>query len=61
MKTKFIIEDWAGNILDFKGNFKLPQFAVPMEFSSFDDAWEYIDSNIDENSHDDVFAIEKVG
>ena len=61
MKTKFIIEDWAGNILDFKGIFKSPQLAVPMEFSSFDDAWEYIDLNIDENNHDDVFAIEKVG
>lgn len=59
MKTKFIIEDWAGNILDFKGKFQLPQLSVPMEFESFDDAWEYIDSNIIEGSHDDIFVIEK--
>ena len=58
-KNKFIIEDWAGNILDFKGQFKLPQLSVPMEFESFDDAWEYIDLNIDEDCHDDVFVIEK--
>lgn len=60
MKNKFIIEDWAGNILDFKGKFKLPQLAVPMEFDSFDDAWEYIDSNINEDNHEDIFVIEKV-
>lgn len=59
MKNKFIIEDWAGNVLDFKGKFKLPQLSVPMEFESFDAAWEYIDSNIDEGSHEDVFVIEK--
>lgn len=60
MKTKFIIEDWAGNILDFKGKFKLPQLSAPMEFESFDAAWEYIDSNINEDSYDDVFVTEKV-
>lgn len=60
MKNKFIIEDWAGYILDFKGKFKIPQLSVPMKFESFDAAWEYIDSNIDEDSHEDVFVIEKV-
>lgn len=59
MKTKFIIQDWAGNILDFKGKFKLPQLAVPMEFKFFDDAWEYIDLNIDKDSHEDIFVFEK--
>lgn len=59
MKIKFIIEDWAGNILDFKGKFKLPQLSVPMKFKSFDAAWEYIDLNIDEDCHEDVFVIEK--
>lgn len=59
MKTKFIIQDWAGNILDFKGKFKIPQLAVAMEFKSFDAAWEYIDLNIDENSYEDIFVIKK--
>lgn len=59
MKNKFIIEDWAGNILDFKGKFKLPQSAVSMEFESFDNAWEYIDLNINEDSHEDVFVTER--
>ena len=59
MKTKFIIQDWAGNILDFKGKFKLPQLAVPMDFKSFDDAWVYIYSHIDENSYEDIFVVEE--
>lgn len=59
MKTKYIIEDWAGNVLDYTGYFKMPQLAVAMEFTSFEAAWEYIDSNINEDSHEDIFAIEK--
>lgn len=54
---KWIIKDWAGNVLDFKGNFKLPQLAVPMNFDSFDDAWEWIDINVEEDAHCDVFAV----
>jgi hypothetical protein len=42
MKMKFIIKDWAGNILDFKGSFKLPDFAVPMKFSDFESAWGHL-------------------
>lgn len=53
---QWIIKDWAGNLLDFKGYFKNPQLAVPMQFDSFDDAWEWIDTNIEEDAHCDVFA-----
>lgn len=42
MKNKFIIEDWAGNILDFKRKFKLPQLVVPEEFESFDSAEDFL-------------------
>lgn len=41
-KNKFIIEDWAGNILDFKRKFKRPQLAVPKEFKSFDSAEDFL-------------------
>lgn len=40
---KFIIKDWAGNILNFKGFFSPPQLCVPMEFDSFECALEYQD------------------
>lgn len=53
----WIIKDWAGNVLDFKGNFKNPQLSVPMHFDSFDDAWEWIDTNIEDDCHCDVFAV----
>jgi len=42
----YIITDWAGNVLDFKGRFKLPQLAVPIEFDSFDDAEEWLCINL---------------
>ena len=54
----FIIKDWAGNVLDFKGKFKLPQLAVAMEFDSFEDAWEYIDATFDESCHEDLIVDE---
>lgn len=54
--NKWIIKDWSGNVLDFKGSFKNPQLAVPMTFDSFDDAWDWIDINVEEDAHCDVFA-----
>ena len=47
---KFIIKDWAGNIM-FNGK----------EFVSFDDGWAYIYEKIEDkdNAYDDVF-VEKV-
>ena len=50
----FLIKDWSGNILDYKGKFQLPCFAVPMEFESFEDGWDWIIENIDESCHDEV-------
>lgn len=52
MENKYIIKDWAGNILDFKGSFKLSQFAVPMEFETEDHANEYITLNMDDDRED---------
>lgn len=59
---KFIIKDWAGNILNFKGKFDLPTFAVPMKFNSFDDAWEYIYEHFNEcesQTYDDFYVFQK--
>lgn len=57
MKTKnWIIKDWAGNLLDYKGYFKNPRLASPMTFDSFDDCWEWIMNNVEEDAHCDVFA-----
>lgn len=55
--NRFIIRDWANNILDFKGRFDLECFAVPMQFNSFDDAWEYALEHFSEDSLDDIEVI----
>ena len=61
---KYIIKDWAGNVLDYTGVFKLPEFAVPMEFDDFEDAWGFLYEtfpNVDEDgTFDDYFVEEKV-
>lgn len=60
MKTKYIIKDWAGNILNYKGRFELPCFAVPMTFETFEDGWDWICSNIDdEEVHQDLFVVKE--
>jgi hypothetical protein len=53
---KIIIKDWAGNVLDFRGHFKLPQLAAAMEFDDVDSAHDWILINVPEDSHDDVFV-----
>jgi hypothetical protein len=60
---KIIIKDWAGNILNFKGRFESPSFAVPMEFKTSDDAFDWILENIEEDAREDIFVdvIEKEG
>lgn len=52
----FIIKDWAGNVLNYKGRFDLKCFAVPMTFESFDDGWQYIVENFDETEFNDLFV-----
>jgi len=42
VNMKYIIKDWAGNILHFNGRFERPEFAAPMEFETEDDANEYL-------------------
>lgn len=61
MKKHFEIHDWAGNILNYKGYFERPCFAVPMEFNTLDDAWEYMDSSIPEDSDCEPVLIEHIG
>lgn len=53
MSLKYKIEDWAGNVLDYTGLFKRTCVAVPMEFDSFDSAWEYIYENFDETYYEE--------
>ena len=41
MAKKFIIQDWAGNRM------------FPNEtFNTFDDGWEFVDSNVDNSEYD---------
>ena len=47
--AKFIITDWAGNVLFGKC------------FNSEDDALLHIDTNINENERDDIFITPKEG
>jgi hypothetical protein len=51
-----MIVDWAGNILNYRGRFNSPQFAVPMLFDSFDDGWDWISVNMDEDQRSDVYV-----
>ena len=49
MTEKYIIKDWAGNIC-FNGQ----------EFSDFDDAWDFIRSEVkDESEHGEYYVEEK--
>ena len=55
----YIIKDWAGNILNHRGRFNLPQLTSPMCFKTFDDGWNWVYSNIhDETAYDDIFVEE---
>lgn len=40
--SKFRIEDWAGNILDYSDVFMRPHYAVAKEFPTFEEAWNYL-------------------
>jgi hypothetical protein len=42
MYMKYIIKDWAGNILTYTGKFNRPEFAVPMKFDAFDLASDWL-------------------
>jgi hypothetical protein len=59
----FIIKDWCGNILNYKGRFDSPSFAVAIEFESFDEGWDYLyqmfpDGDQD-RTFDDLFVVKK--
>lgn len=63
MSTKFRIQDWAGNVLDYRGKFLKSELAVPMAFDSFEDGWGWIYENIPEGAegdgtYDDIFVVE---
>ena len=45
--STFIIQDWASNTLQYNNG-------VPMEFKSFDDAWEYIFENYNEDEFEEL-------
>jgi len=55
---KYKLQDWAGNVLDFRGYFRISDLAVPMQFESFDDGWDWILENGDENTLEDYYVIE---
>ena len=56
----YIIKDWADNILDFKGRFKLPQLAVAMEFETMEDAYIYLEAfNLSEEDMEDIYVEQK--
>lgn len=64
MKRKYIIKDWASNVLQYNGKFKSTSYGsmgvgVPMKFNSFDDAWDWIYTNIDdEEAYQDLIVEE---
>lgn len=52
----YIIKDWAGNILNYKGKFDRPCFAVAMTFKDEDDAFEYLDLNYSSDDKLDLWV-----
>lgn len=57
---KYVIQDWAGNVLDFKVVFKIPSLAVPMKFKTFDDAWDWVYTNITDETEYENLYVEKI-
>ena len=61
-KTKYIIQDWASNTLQYTGRFNFGSYGnergVPKTFKSFDDAAEYLDLNYTENEREDLYIEE---
>lgn len=61
--TNYIIQDWAGNTLQYTGKFNFGSYGtnlgVPLTFNTFDDAWEwlYIKFPIEE-TFDDYYVLE---
>lgn len=56
--STFIIQDWAANTLQYNKSFNWGEhknnIGVPMEFKSFDDAWEYIFENYNEDEFEEL-------
>lgn len=50
-KTKYIIKDWADNILHCGSG-------VPYTFDSFEDGWAFIYDQFDEEDYEDLFVVE---
>ena len=68
---KYIIKDWAGNVLQYTGRFNFSAYGAytgaPMEFESFEEAWEYIMGeltdrlNLDERDYGEYSVEENTG
>lgn len=50
----FKIQDWAGNILNYKGVFERPYHAVAKTFNSFDDATSWLYEQLGELSDEQL-------
>lgn len=55
--SKFIIQDWMGNVLNFKSKFQTPEFSVPLEFNTFEEGWDFIHQNFEEEYFEDLFVV----
>jgi len=63
-KTKYIIQDWASNTLQYTGKFNFGNYGnergVPKTFKSFDDAVEYLDLKYSEEECEDLYIEENL-
>lgn len=57
---KYIIQDWAGNVINYDGQVLSQSFAVPMEFTSFEDAVEYLEATYEDEAERGEFEIIEV-
>jgi len=61
-KIQYIIQDWASNTLQYKGNFNFGNYGndlgVPKTFKSYDYAAEYLDLKYSEEERQDLYIME---
>lgn len=55
---KYIIKDWSGNVLSHKGHFAPNYLYAPLQFDSFDDGWDWIYTNVENDcDFEDLYVV----
>lgn len=64
MSKKYIITDWASNVLQYNEKFNFSAYGAnkgsPMEFKSFDGGWDWIFENIESEEDQENYYVTEV-